>query len=173
PGRIAEILQTVAQGKIERPDPVLRPFVDRIEPVVYVIITGPALAHTEDNDPVATPRVLAVVNRPHDPCAKPLDEIISEAVKADLIDHPLGVIEYAGGDAGVDMAEVRHIAEGGGIQFLVRGGVEAGPVAGKNATLGGEPRPMFLLKDRVELLLVGAVVVVEDQVGVDLHIPLV
>src|SRR6185369_10208811 len=167
---VAQLFQTVAQGKIEGADPVLRPIVDRIEPAVDEFVAGPALSHSEELHLFAAPCVVPVVDRPDDPGAEALDKVVAKTVETDLFDQPLGVVEDAGRDARIDMAEIGHVAEGAGIIFPVRGRVEAGPVAGEDVAFRGKAGPALLVDDRVKLLPVGAVVMVENQVGVDLHL---
>ena len=93
---VAQLLQAVAERKVEGADAVFGPVVDVVEPGVDVLVACPAFPNAEDGDRPAFAHIGPVVDRPDDPAAEALDKVVAETVEADLLDHPLGMVQDAG-----------------------------------------------------------------------------
>ena len=109
--RVADILQLVAQRKVEGRNLVVRTAVHLVEPAVDVLAAGPVLADHVRGELLAVLDVPVLREEADHPRAEALDEVEAEAVEAELFDQHAGVLEHRRVDHGIAMAEVGKAGE--------------------------------------------------------------
>ncbi len=90
--------------------------------------------------------------------------VITETIEADLFDQPARQFEQFRIDVRVAMRKIGHLAECAFIPGLVVARVKAFPVARELPALRFEQSPARLIDERIELLFIPSVVVVEDDI---------
>src|SRR5437763_9081546 len=92
-------------------DGIVRPGVGLVEPILDPATSVPALAHRERLERCITAQPAKLLHSADHPGSITLDEVESETVEADLIDHPLSAFNKSGIDRRIAVAKIGHHAE--------------------------------------------------------------
>ncbi len=126
--------------------------VGEVHPVLDGAGVVPELGHAVGLEELAVAHVAIFLDGGDGVGAVAFDEVVAEAVEADLFDQPARQLEQLGIDIGVAVREIGHVAEGHLIPRFVHVGMEAFPVARELAALGIEAGPARLAGDGIDLL---------------------